>query len=124
MRHWGRRRSRRQQARTVECGFESAMSLSDIRSGDPSRQMTDEKMEQVRELLFGDYERESEARVAILENRIRDLELSLHRRLDAMQARLDAISAELDVTHRQTLDELGDGLQELAARIKRPSTDG
>ena len=100
------------------------MSLSDIRSGDPSRQMTDEKMEQVRELLFGDYERESDARVAILENRIRDLELSLHRRLDAMQARLDAISAELDVTHRQTLDELGDGLQELAARIKRPSTDG
>lgn len=94
------------------------MSLSDIRNGDPSRQLTDEKMEQVRELLFGDYERETEARVAILENRIRDLELSLHRRLDAMQARLDAISAELDVTHRQTLDEIGNGLQELATRIK------
>ncbi|MEM9359276.1 MAG: hypothetical protein AAGB04_24095 [Pseudomonadota bacterium] len=99
------------------------MSLSDIRNGDPSRQMADEKMEQVRELLLGDYERQSEARVAILENRIRDLELSLHRRLDAMQARLDAISAELDVTHRHTLDEIGNGLQELAARIKSSPSD-
>ena len=95
------------------------MSLNDLRDGSLSRTLTDEKMEQVRELLFGDYERQIEARVGVLETRMRDLELSLHRRLDALQARLDAVSAELDATQRQTLDEIGDGLQELSERIKR-----
>ena len=94
------------------------MSLSDITNGDPSQQLTNEKMEQVCELVFGDYERETEASVEILENRILDLELSTHCRLNAMQARIDAISAELDVTHRQTQDEIGNGLRELATRIK------
>ena len=101
----------------------SATSLNDLGSGSDPRQLTDEKMEQVRELLFGDYERQTEARVSVLETRIRDLELSLHRRLDAMQARLDAISAEIDATQRQALDEIGSGLQDLGERIKRVSFD-
>ena len=101
----------------------TATSLNDVRNGASARDLTDEKMEQVRELLFGDYERQTQERVGILETRIHDLELSLHRRLDAMQARLDAITAEMDATQRKTLDEIGSGLRELGERINRTSLD-
>ena len=101
----------------------TATSLNEVRNAATDRDLTDEKMEQVRELLFGDYERQTQERVEILETRIRDLELSLHRRLDAMQARLDAISAELDATQRNTLEEIGNGLRELGERINRTSFD-
>ncbi|MCB1510276.1 MAG: hypothetical protein KDJ36_05180 [Hyphomicrobiaceae bacterium] len=76
-------------------------------------------MDQIRDLLFGDFARQHESRLAALENRVRDLELSLHRRLDALQARLDAMSAETDATQRQSLDEIARGVLELGERIKR-----
>ncbi len=99
----------------------SATPFNDFQNGVSSRHLTDEKMEQVRELLFGDYERQAEARITVLESRIQNLELSLHGRLDALQARLDAISAEMEATQRQTLDQIGAGLQELGARLKQAS---
>ena len=101
----------------------SASSLNNLHNGTPTGHLTDDKMDQVRELLFGDYERQTEARVGVLENRIRDMELALHGRLDALQARLDAVSAEIDATQRQTLNEIGTGLSDLADRLKRMSSD-
>ena len=99
----------------------NAPTFPDLKSG--SGKMTDEKMEQIRDLLFGDYVRESEARIALLEDRVRDLELSLHRRLDALQARLDAMSAQSDATQRQAMDEIARGMYDLSARIKRIKFD-
>ena len=101
----------------------SATSVGDPKHGSRTRQEQDERMEQVRELLFGEYERQIEERVGVLETRFRDLELSIHRRLDAMQASLDALSAELDATQRKTLDEIGSGLREIGERIKRVSLE-
>ena len=99
----------------------NAPTLSDLKSG-PGK-VADEKMEQIRDLLFGDFVRQSEARIALLEDRVRDLELSLHRRLDALQARLDAMSAQADATQRQALDEIARGVLDLSDRIKRIKID-
>lgn len=99
----------------------NAPTLSDLKVG--SGKVADEKMEQIRDLLFGDFERQSEARIALLEDRVRELELSLHRRLDALQARLDAMSVQADATQRQTMDEIARGMVELSERIKRINFD-
>jgi len=81
--------------------------------------MSDEKMEQVRELLFGEFEKQTEQRVMALETRVRELEVGLHRQLDAMQARIEALSGEVDASQRTTHQEIASGLQDLAERVRR-----
>ena len=83
-----------------------------------SRELGDDKMEQIRELLFGEYERQNEVRFAELEARVKELELSLHQRLDALQARLDDLSATVADGHKSAFDELARGLNELGERIR------
>jgi len=101
----------------------SAPSLTELKKSVSSQKLTDEKMEQVREILFGDYERQIEDRVTVLEERIESLELSLNGRLDALQVRLDAVLAKIDATQLQALSEIGHGLQELAERVKSVKPD-
>jgi len=88
-------------------------------NGAAARPITDEKMDQVRELLFGEFEQQTEMRVKELEARVRELEVGLHRRLDAMQARMEALSGELDSNQRVANEELAAGLQEVADRVRR-----
>ncbi len=83
------------------------------------RPISDEKMEQVRELLFGEFEKQTEQRVTALEGRIRELEVGLHRQLDAMQARIEALAGEIDSSQRTAHDEIASGLQDLAERVRR-----
>lgn len=99
----------------------NAPSLSELRNGLSAREMQDERMDQIRDLLFGDYQRSSEARIAALEIRLRELEGSLERRLDALQARLEALSGEVDAGKRSAFDELSKGIEELGARIRQIS---
>lgn len=95
----------------------NATNLDEIRqSGGP---IADEKMDQVRDLLFGEYQRKMEAHVTLLEERIRELETSFNRKLDAMQARIDAVAAEGDASQRSSLDEIAQGMQELGERIRK-----
>ena len=84
-----------------------------------SRPISDEKMEQVRELLFGEFEKQTESRVIELEARVRELEVGLRRRLDAMEARVEALSGEMDANQRTAHEEIAGGLQELAERVRR-----
>jgi hypothetical protein len=93
--------------------------LTDIKNGASTRDLPDVKMDQIRELLFGEVQRQNDLRVASLEAKYRELETSLQHRLDAMQARLDALAAETRGDRRQTLEELGRGLADLSDRIKR-----
>lgn len=86
-----------------------------------AKPISDEKMEQVRELLFGEFEKQTERRVTDLEARVRELEVGLHRRLDAMEARLEALSGEIDNNQRTAHGEIATGLQELAERVRRVS---
>ena len=100
--------------------FMKTSALSGMINGTgPTRPVSDEKMEQVRELLFGEFEEETQQRVAALEARVRELEVDLHRRLDGMQARLEALAGEIDSNHLTTHQEIASGLQELSERVRR-----
>ena len=95
----------------------NATNLSEIRG--VGGQVSDEKMDQVREILFGEYQRRTDAHIELLEERIRELELSIHRRLDALQARIDAVNAETDASQRTSMEEIAKGMHELSERVRR-----
>jgi hypothetical protein len=97
--------------------------LTEIKNGANSRDLSDVKMDQIRELLFGEVQRQSEQRITLLEAKVRDLETSLQHRLDAMQARIDALAAETRGDRRSTLDELARGISDLGERVKRIPRD-
>jgi hypothetical protein len=99
------------------------MRLTEIKNGANPRDLSDVKMDQIRELLFGEVQRQSEQRITLLESKVRDLETSLQHRLDAMQARIDALSAETRGDRRSTLDELARGISDLGDRVKRIPRD-
>lgn len=98
----------------------NATSLDEIRNG--GGQLADEKMDQVRDLLFGEYQRKTEAHIALLEQRVREMEISVHRRLDALQARIDAVAAEGDASQRSSLDELAAAMSDVSERIRKIQT--
>ena len=83
------------------------------------RDTVDEKMEQVRELLVGEDLRRGEARLAAMEQQIRDIETSLSRRLDAIAARLEALAGEVDAERRTSFDELARCVASLGDEIRR-----
>lgn len=97
----------------------NATSFAEFRAGSLAAAQNDEKMEQVRELLFGDYQRQSEARLAMLEARMRELELAVHHRLDAMQGRVEQLAGQAEADKRAAFDELSRCIAELGERIRR-----
>ena len=101
----------------------TSLSIGDIRSVSTPRDAADEKMEQIRDLLFGEHQRQTEAQIAQLEQRIRALEADMAHRLDAMQARFDALAGETQTERRTAFDELARGVQELGERIRRIPRD-
>jgi TolA-binding protein len=101
----------------------NAMMIGESNSSAASRDPADEKMEQIRDLLFGEYQRQSEVRIAQLEMRIRDLESGVQRRLDALQARLEALAGESHAERRSAFDDLARGVQELGERIRQIPRD-
>ena len=96
----------------------NAPSVSEIRSA-VGRELTDEKMEQVRELLVGDSVRRLEARLAFLETRMNDVEVGIVRQLDALEARIDALAGTAEGDRRATFDALAHSVAELGEQIKR-----
>jgi hypothetical protein len=97
--------------------------LNEIKNGTPPRDLPDVKMDQIRELLFGETQRQSELRISMLEAKVRELEAALQHRMDAMQARVDALAAETRGDRRSTLDELARGISDLGDRVKRIPRD-
>jgi hypothetical protein len=97
--------------------------LTEIKNGANPRDLSDVKMDQIRELLFGEVQRQSEQRITLLEAKVRDMETSLQHRLDAMQARIDALAAETRGDRRSALDELARGITDLGDRVKRIPRD-
>ena len=93
--------------------------LTEIKNGATARDLPDVKMDQIRELLFGEVQRQSDQRIASMEARVRELETTLHHPLDAMQARIDALAGDARDDRRSTLEELARGIAELGDRVKR-----
>jgi hypothetical protein len=98
----------------------NAPSINDIR-GAAGRDLTDEKMEQVREILVGDSVRRMETRVAFLENRMNDFEVSIGRQLDALEARIEALAGSAEGERRVTFEALASSVSSLSEQIRRIS---
>ncbi len=97
----------------------NAMTIGENKNGAGGRDVADEKMDQIRDLLFGEFQRQNDQRMSQLEARIRELETDVHRRLDALQARLDAYAGESQAERRSAFDELARGVQDLGERIRQ-----
>lgn len=98
----------------------NAPSLSEIRSA-AGRELTDEKMDQVRELLVGDAVRRMEARLMFLETRLADVEVGIGRQLDALEARIEALAGSAEGERRATFEALAHSVAELGEQIRRIS---
>jgi len=96
----------------------NAPSLNDIRPAFSVRDPVDEKMAQVRDLLIGDFARTTDARLAALETRIRDLEMGLGERLTLLQQRIEALGAGHTADRQAAFDELGKHVRDLGERIR------
>ena len=96
----------------------NAPSKNDIRGAFPARDLNDEKMIQVRELLIGDFVRASEARLSALESRIRDLETGIGERLSVLGARIETLAADHTADRNAAFDELGKSVRDLGERIR------
>ena len=94
--------------------------LNGAASGLAGADASDEaRMEQIRELLHGELKREHEARIAALEERIRELETGIFHQLDALHARVEALSADMLNVRREQLDELARGFVDMGERVRR-----
>ncbi|MDX2158642.1 MAG: hypothetical protein SFW09_19245 [Hyphomicrobiaceae bacterium] len=95
----------------------STSPFGEFRNGSGAHEPFEDKMQQIRELLFGEFKRDSDARLALIEARVRELEQGLHRKLDAIQARLDQMSGDVANERRQSFDDLARHVVELGERI-------
>jgi hypothetical protein len=110
----------------------NATSLEELRAGQVP-ELRDDKMEQVRELLFGDQVRELHARIAALEQKHTDFEtaveqkhreyqISVSRQFDAIAARIEALAGETDAERRSAFEELSRSVLDLGERIRAATT--
>ena len=75
-------------------------------------------IEQVRELLFGEHRRASEAAIKSLEDRIAALTATLEARFGDLQRRLDEMKSETDKAQGHHAEALGASLVEIGERIR------
>ena len=92
-------------------------SLADAGQTEP----TDDQMQQIRELLFGEALRRNSSRADLIEARLKDLEAEIARRFDALSTQLAALAADLATDRRTAFDELAHGVAELGERIRHLS---
>jgi hypothetical protein len=96
----------------------NASPYADLRAATSPANQNDDKMGQVRELLLGEYQRQCDERFAVLEERLKDAEVGLQRRLDEMQARIEQLSGQSEANQRAAFEELARGIAELGDRIR------
>jgi len=101
----------------------NASNPSEYRTAVVDNDPTDDRMDQIRQLLIGDFQKAQDARVLALEARVREIETIMVRRLDALQARIDALSGEVTTNQRTAFDEMSRGVKELSDRIRQIPRD-
>ncbi len=101
----------------------NATSLGELRNGAAAPEATDDKLEQIRDLLHGEFRRDHDTRLRALETRVNDLEGDLLRRLEVLQARVESLASENANERRSSFDELSRSIFELGDRIRRISHD-
>jgi hypothetical protein len=101
----------------------NAPTRSEFQIAMKQREGADERMDQIRELLFGEQQKLNDDRFVELTLRLREIEATVTRRLDTLQARLDALASEVKADQRSAFDEISRGVEELGARIRHISRD-
>jgi hypothetical protein len=96
---------------------------ADKPNGSAAAEPFDDKMHQIRELLFGESKRESDARIALVEARVREMEQSLHRRLDAIQSSIEALARDVASDRKRSIDQLASSISELGEKVRRIGAD-
>jgi hypothetical protein len=97
----------------------NATSRTELRNGTAPEEAVDDKLEQIRDLLYGEFKRDHDTRLKNLEAQVKELEAGLHRKLDAIQARVEALATEHSTERRTSFDELSRSIFELGDRIRR-----
>lgn len=92
--------------------------FNDLRTAD-GRDPADEKMEQVRELLFGDAIRILETRIRLLEGRLSDMEVGIGRQLDALESRIHALAGSADTDRKAAFESLARSIGDLGEQVRR-----
>lgn len=98
----------------------NAPSINELRNA-AARELADERMEQVRELLIGDAIRHFETRLAALEARVNETELGVVRQLDALEARIQSLAGTAEGDRRASFEALARSVADLGEQIKRIS---
>lgn len=98
----------------------NAPTFNDLRPLD-GRDPADEKMEQVRELLFGDAIRLLELRIRALEGRLNDLEVGLVRQLDAVETRMQSFAGSAETDRQAAFEALARSIGDLSEQVRRIS---
>lgn len=93
-------------------------SPTDLWTGSAIRPFSDEKMDQVRDLLFGDYKRQMDMQLAAMDTRLREMESVLSRRLADLEARLEALDSRSGEDRRSAFEDLARNVTELGQRIR------
>lgn len=97
----------------------NAPSFDDLRAN--HRDLTDEKMEQVRELLFGDAIRILETRLRQLEARLGDLEANVGRQVETIEARLQTLAGAAEADRSVAFEALARSILDLGEQVHRIS---
>ena len=71
------------------------------------RDLRDDQMDQIRDLLFGEYKRQMDSRFSAIEQR-----------LSTLEARVQALASETVAARRDTLSDLSRGIDDLGAYIR------
>lgn len=96
----------------------NANSPPDMWASSAARMLADEKMEQVRELLFGEYRRQSELQLAAMDARLREMEAVLSRRIGELEVKVEALAGRSIEDRRGAFEELSRSVTELGQRIR------
>ncbi len=97
----------------------NATTFAEFRAAASSNPHDEQKMDQIRELLFGDYQRQCDARLGLIEARMREIEVAVHDRLDDIQHRVEQLAVNATAENRAAFDELARGLADLGERVRR-----
>lgn len=84
-------------------------------------QSPDADMDQIRELLVGDQQRRTGARLDRIEARMTELEQDIARRFDALMARIEALGQETAAGRRAAFEDLSRSVMELGERVRNLS---
>lgn len=96
----------------------NAPSFNDLISAD-GRDAADEKMQQVRDLLFGDALRVMETRLHELERRLNEFEVGLVRQLDALETRMQTFAGSAETDRQAAFEALARSIGDLSEQVRR-----